>query len=165
MMLAGPAGSLPGSGQGLRVLGTTLFWRGEENSGSQGFLLEKPDLLSHVRGGAWVGGSWNSQTLSWKGQAWQSGTHSLETSLTAVRRKQLCGFPSEGRDFSPEGSRARCEGKQELQTTSPARMKWAPSWGLQCLLAVELWALAHAISLGLTYIMLCMWTVMPTSQG
>lgn len=91
--------------------------------GSQGFLLETSGLLSHVRGGAWVGGSCKSQALSWKGQGWQSSTHSLETSLAAVRRKQLCGFPSEGRDFSPVGSRARCDGKQELQTTSPAGMK------------------------------------------
>lgn len=53
-----------------------------------------------------MGGSCNSQALSWKGQGWQSSPHSLETSLTAIRRKQLCGFPSEGRDFSPVGSRA-----------------------------------------------------------
>lgn len=68
-------------------------------------------------------GSCNSRALSWKGQGWQSSTHSLETNLTAVRRKQLCGFPSKGKDFSPVGRRARCDRKQQLQIVSPVRME------------------------------------------
>lgn len=76
-------------------------------------LWERPGLILHVRGGGWVE-SCNSGALSWKGLDRQQNASSLGDSLTAVRKKQLHGFPSKRGDLSLWGSGARCDSKQEL---------------------------------------------------
>lgn len=56
--------------------------------------------------GGWVE-SCNSGVLSWKGLDQQQNAPSLGDTLTAVRKKQLHGFPSKRGNLSPVGEEGK----------------------------------------------------------